>query len=198
MLGRFDEARALFASVRTDLADRGAKLQLAVASAQMGVELELLAGDPAAAAALGEEGCGLLEQAGERSFLSTAAAYLAQALYALGDLEAAWNRASSAATLGASDDALTQTLSRQVRAKVLAAHDRHTEAEGMAREAIGLADATDLLNIQADAYSDLAHVLMVGEKPDQARAALAQALRRYEGKGNIVMADRVRARLGEP
>jgi class 3 adenylate cyclase/tetratricopeptide (TPR) repeat protein len=198
MLGRFEEARALLTSVRTDLADRGAKLQLAVATAQVGVELELLAGDPAAAATLGEEGCGLLEQAGERSFLSTAAGYLAQALYALGDLEAAESRASSAAVLGASDDALTQTLSRQVRAKVLAARGRHAEAEEVAGEAIALAATTDLLNVQADAYSDLADVLTLGGKAEQAGAALAQALRRYERKGNIVMAERTRARLAEP
>jgi tetratricopeptide (TPR) repeat protein len=195
MLGRFDEARALLASVRADLADRGAKLQLGVATAQVGVELELLAGDPAAAATLGKEGCDLLENAGERSFLSTAAAYLAQALYALGDLEAAENRASSAAVLGASDDALTQTLSRQVRAKVLAAHGRHAEAEEVARQAIALADATDLLNVQADVYSDVADVLGLGGKADQARTALGQALGRYERKGNIVMAERTRLRL---
>jgi class 3 adenylate cyclase/tetratricopeptide (TPR) repeat protein len=196
MLGRFEEARALLASVRADLADRGAKLQLAVATAQVGVELELLAGDPAAAAMLGAEGCGLLEQARERSFLSTASGYLAQALYALGDLDAAENRASSAATLGASDDALTQTLSRQVRAKVLAARGRHEEAEEVAREAIALAGATDLLNIQGDAYSDLADVLAFGGKTDQVGTALRQALGRYEHKGNIVMAERTRLRLG--
>jgi class 3 adenylate cyclase/tetratricopeptide (TPR) repeat protein len=198
MLGRFEDARALLTSVRTDLADRGAKLQLAVATAQVGVELELLAGDPAAAAALGEEGCGLLEQAGERSFLSTAAGYLAQALYTLGDLEAAENRASSAAVLGASDDVLTQTLSRQVRAKVLAARGRHAEAEEVAGEAIALAATTDLLNVQADAYSYLADVLTLGGRADQAEAALVQALGRYERKGNIVMAERTLARLAEP
>jgi class 3 adenylate cyclase/tetratricopeptide (TPR) repeat protein len=197
MLSRFDEARALLASVRTDLADRGAKLELAVATAQVGVELELLAGDPAAAAMLGEEGCGLLEQAGERSFLSTATGYLAQALYALGDLDAAESRASSAAVLGASDDALTQTLSRQVRAKVLAARGRHAEAEDVAREAVALAEATDLLNVQADAYSDLAEVLALGCKTDQARTALGLALGRYERKGNIVMAERTRLRLAD-
>ncbi|MGZ4325994.1 MAG: adenylate/guanylate cyclase domain-containing protein [Solirubrobacteraceae bacterium] len=198
MLGRFEEGRALLTSVRTDLADRGAKLQLAVATAQVGVELELLAGNPAAAAALGEKGCRLLEQAGERSFLSTAAGYLAQALYALGDLKAAQDRAASAAELGASDDALTQTLSRQVLAKVLASRGRHAEAEEVAREAIALADGTDLLNVQADAYSDLADVLALGGNGEQARTALGQAFARYERKGNIVMAERTRARLVEP
>jgi tetratricopeptide (TPR) repeat protein len=197
MLGRFEEARALLASVRTDLADRGANLQLAVATAQVGVEIELLAGDPAAAAQLGEEGCDFLERAGERSFLSTASGYLAQARYALGDLDGAEIRASSAEVIGGSDDALTQTLARQVRAKVLAGRGRHAEAEEVARDAIALADATDLLNVQADALSDLAEVLVVGGKADQAALTLREALARYERKGNIVRTERTRSRLAE-
>jgi len=36
-------------------------------------------------------------------------------------------------------------------------------------------DATDLLNVQADAYSDLAEVLALGGGKDQASTALEQA-----------------------
>ena len=111
--------------------------------------------------------------------------------------EAAENRASSAALIGASDDALTQILSRQVRAKVLAARGRHSGAEQVAQEAIALADATDLLNVQADAYSDLAAVLALVGKTDQVDTALGEALGRYERKGNIVMAERTRLQLAE-
>jgi tetratricopeptide (TPR) repeat protein len=195
MLGRFEEARAILGSARTELADRDATIQLGVALGQVGVELELLAGDAAAATRLGEEGCRLLEQVGERTFLSTADGYLGQALYALGDLDAAERRALSAAELGASDDALTQTLARQVRAKVMAKRGRHTEAEQIVREAITLVSATDLLNVQADAYVDLADVLALAGKMHEVAAALGQALERYERKGNIVMAERTRARL---
>jgi tetratricopeptide (TPR) repeat protein len=197
MLGRFEEARAILVSVRMQLADRGAKLQLGVTTGQLGVELELLAGDPAAAAKLGEEGCRLLEEVGERSFLSTADGYLGQALYALGDLNAAENRASSAAELGASDDVLTQTLARQVRAKVLGKRGKHAEAECLAREAISLTGTTDLLNVQADAYSDLADVLALAGKSEEVASALKQALKRYERKGNVVMVERTLARLAD-
>jgi hypothetical protein len=75
---------------------------------------------------------------------------------------------------------------------------RHAEAEAVAGEAIALAAATDLLNVQADAYSDLADVLTLGGKADQAGTALAQALGRYERKGNVVIAERTRAHLAEP
>ena len=105
--------------------------------------------------------------------------------------------ASRALNLGASDDALTQTLSRQVRAKVMANRGRQAEAEQLAGEAVRLASATDLLNVQADAYSDFADVLSFAGKTEEAAAALGQALKRYTRKGNIVMAERTRARLGD-
>ena len=197
MCGHFEEARTLLTSVRTELADRGATLQLGVTSGQVGVELELIAGDPAAAAELGEEGCRLLEQAGERSFLSTANAYLGQALYALGDLDGAENRALHAAELGASDDALTQILSLQVRAKVIAKRGRYEEAEHLGTEAVIVADKTDLLNVQADVHLDCATVLTLAGKTDAALAELAEAFERYERKGNVVMAARTRAQLAE-
>ena len=195
MLGRLEEGRAILKEARAELADRGAKLQLAVATAQMGVELELLAGDPAAAAKLGEEGCRLLDQAGERSYLSTALGYLGQALCALGQFEAAEERASRASSLGASDDALTQTLARQVSAKVMANRGQHAKAERLAGEAVRLVGETDLLNVHADAYSDLADILSLAGKTREAAAALEEALERYARKGNLVMADRTRTRL---
>src|SRR5205807_1668284 len=80
MLGRFDEARSLLAEVRAELADRGALLQLGIATGLDSMDLELLAGDPGAAVAFGEAGCRLFEQLGERAFLSTVAGGLEQAL----------------------------------------------------------------------------------------------------------------------
>ena len=68
---------------REGLADRGGGIGLAVTTAIESVTLERLAGDPAAAAELGMKGCRLLEEMGDESFLSTAAAELAEALYAL-------------------------------------------------------------------------------------------------------------------
>ena len=197
MLGRFVEGRAVLADVRDALAERGATLLFAVVTAQNAVELELLAGDPAAAAQLGQEGCRLLEEAGERSYLSTAAGYLGQSLYALGRFDTAEEWSSRAAGLGASDDVFTQTLSRQVRGKVLARRGEHGQAERLLREAVGLAGGTELLNLQGDAWSDLAEVLSLAGKADEAAAALEQALERYARKQNLVMAQRTRARLAD-
>jgi class 3 adenylate cyclase/tetratricopeptide (TPR) repeat protein len=197
MLGRFDEGRALVAEARAELADRGGGFWLAHITGQASVDIELLAGDPAAAVELGEEGCRLFGELGEQSFLSTAAGKLAQALYALDRLEEADAWAGSAAELGASDDASTQMLWRQVRAKVLARRGEHAEAELLAREAVGIGEETHLLNGQGNANADLAEVLLLTGKPDEAAAALEQALKHYERKGNRVSTQRAQTRLAE-
>ena len=195
MLGRFDEARAILAEARAELAERGGGVLLANITAFESVWVELWAGDPAAAAEFGAAGCRLFEELGELGFLSTAAGNLAQALYALDRLDEADAWAGRAIELGASDDAVTQMLWRQVRAKVLARRGEHAEAERLAREAVAIGEETDVLNWQGDAYADLAEVLLLGGKADEAAAALEQALDRYERKGNLVMAQRTRDRL---
>jgi tetratricopeptide (TPR) repeat protein len=84
---------------------------------------------------------------------------------------------------------------RQVRAKVLARRGEHAEAERLAREAVATGDSTEAPNDQADAHADLAEVLSLAGRADEAAEALEQALIRYERKENLVMAGRVRARL---
>jgi class 3 adenylate cyclase/tetratricopeptide (TPR) repeat protein len=197
MLGRFDEARAILVETRAELTERGGGIHLATLTGIEHAEIELLAGDPTAAAKLGAEGCRLLEELGEQGFLSSAAGTLAKALYALGRLEEADAWAGRGAELGASDDAFTQMIWRQVRAKVLARRGQHAEAEPLVREAVAIADTTDFLNGQGDTNADLAEVLVLTAKHDEAAAALQQALERYERKGNLVMAQRTQARLAE-
>jgi tetratricopeptide (TPR) repeat protein len=197
MLGRFDEARALLAELRRELADRGEEFGLAEVSAMNVVSVELLAGDPASAVAFGEEGCRLLEKQRQQSVLSTAAGRLAQALYALGRLDEADAWANRGSELGASDDALTQLLWRQVKAKVHARQGAHAEAERFAQEAVAIGERTEMLDAQGDAYADLAEVLSRAGRASDAAEALKQALARYEQKGNLVQAGRVRAQLAE-
>jgi class 3 adenylate cyclase/tetratricopeptide (TPR) repeat protein len=197
MLGRFDEARAILGEARAELAERGGGIALAVVTGHDSVDLELLAGDPAAAVALGEEGCRLLDELGEQGYLSTAAGKLARALYALDRLEEADASAGRAVELGASDDAFTQMLWRQAKAKVLARRGEHAEAERLAHEAVAVGEETDFLDAQGDAYADLAEVLLLAGKPDEAAAALDQALGRYERKGNLVSTQRAQTRLAE-
>lgn len=195
MLGRFDEARAILAEVRAELADRGDSAGLAFITGFHSVFVEMWAGDPAAAAELGDEGCRLLDELGEKGVLSTMSGQLAQALYALDRLEEADAWASRAAELGASDDVATQALWRQAKAKVLARRGEHEQAEQLAREAVAIFEATDVLDHQGDLYADLGEVYLLTGKPDEAAAALELAVERYERKGIVVSTARAQARL---
>jgi class 3 adenylate cyclase/predicted ATPase len=195
MLGRFDEARAILAETRADLAERGGKLELAMITAEASADLELLAGNAAAAAEFGADGCRQLKELGNRGYLSTQTARVARALYELDRLDEADAWAERAAELGASDYVGTQMLWRQARAKVLARRGEHAEAARLAREAVAIGAMTDLLNCQGDANADLAEVLLLGGKNGEATAALELALDCYERKGNLVMSRRTRDRL---
>jgi tetratricopeptide (TPR) repeat protein len=193
--GRFDEARALLADARAALAERGGGLLL---GALTGIEsnlVEQLAGDPVAAAELGSAGCAILEELGDEAFLSSAASCLANALYRLDRFDEADAWASRAADMGASDDAFNQMNWRAVKAKVLARRGDREEAVRLAREAVAIAATTDDLSGQGDTNADLAEVLELAGKPDEAVTALEQALDRYERKGNVVSATRARCRL---
>jgi tetratricopeptide (TPR) repeat protein len=195
MLGRFDEARAILAEARAELAEQGGGVGLANITAFESSFVEFWADDPAAAAEFVAAGLAMHEELGELSFLPGAAAYLAQALCALDRLDEADAWAGHAIQLGASDDAPVQMLWRQARAKVFARRGEHAEAERLALEAVAISERTDLLNMQGDANADLAEVLLLGGKADETIAALGQALERYERKGNLVMARRTRDRL---
>ncbi|HZR92135.1 MAG TPA: adenylate/guanylate cyclase domain-containing protein [Gaiellaceae bacterium] len=194
-VGRFDEARALCAELRHDYAERGALARLGGVTSQNAVTIELLAGDPASAARLGEEGCAILEEAGELGLLSTSACFVARALYQIGRLDEAETWADRAAELGSGDDAATQMLWRQVKAKVFARRGDAADAERLAREAVALAEETDKTDWCATAYADLAEVLELTGRYEQAAAALERALVLYERKGNLVLAERTRFRL---
>ena len=73
---------------------------------------------------------------------------------------------------------------RQVRAQVLARRGEHAEAEQLAREAVSLAEETDMLNFHGNALADLAEVYALAGRTEDARdAARAGALAlRAEGQ----------------
>jgi tetratricopeptide (TPR) repeat protein len=141
--------------------------------------------------------CELLEARGLRSFLSTYAPLLGRSLCALGRHDEAEPLARLGRELGDEQDASAQALWRQTQALVHARRGNHTQAEQLAREAVAITERTDALNNQGDALCDLAEVLQAAGRSDEAAAALAQALERYEHKKNLAMSAQVRDRLVE-
>jgi predicted ATPase len=193
MEGRFDEARRLLAATRAAFEELGLTLMTAV-SHPAGM-VEQLAGDPAAAERYLRKGYAALEEMGDRALLSTTAAFLAQTLLAQDEYEQAERFASVSAELAADDDLITQAMWRGVRATLLARRGGLAEAERVARQAVAIADRTDFLNQRAETHAVLAAVLRLRERPEQAHAALSEALALYEQKGNLVAAARVRGDL---
>ena len=136
-----------------------------------------------------------LEEMGESSFLSTSAAYLAQALLAQRRDQEAERFAQLSDELATADDLLTQILWRGVRARTLAARGRLKEAEQLARQSVALAERTDFINHRGDALVVFAMVLRQAGHVEGARAALAEGLHLYQQKGNTVAAGKAQAEL---
>ena len=143
-IGRFDESRAILVEARAAQAERGGGALLANLTAFESVSVELLAGDAAAAAEFGAEGCRMHEELGELGFLAGAAGALAQALYELDRLDeaAGWvdrAGASTPATVGRG-----RCCDGAARSSLRAGD--YPEASRLAREAVALGDSTDMID----------------------------------------------------
>ena len=125
--------------------------------------------------------------------LATTTAMLAQAVHAQGRTAEAAELCRTAAAGAAADDIITQVIWRGVQAKVRATEGRCEEAVALAREAVALVEATDLLSHQADAMLDLADVLRICSHDDEADRALRVGIALYERKGHVRGARRARA-----
>ncbi|HEX5974016.1 MAG TPA: tetratricopeptide repeat protein, partial [Rubrobacteraceae bacterium] len=158
-------------------------------------EIAALDGNHALAAQYMEQYCDYLAEHGQHGLLSTFSPWLGRILCTLGRFDEAARRAELGRELGDQHDVLTQSLWRQVQARVDSHRGSNEDAERLAREAVAMIEQTDALNFQAGALSDLADVLAAAGRPREAVAALAQALERYERKGNISAAGQVRKRL---
>ena len=195
MRGNFADARALVGEARVTYEDLGMRLMAQSAISLAYGAIGLLAADYRAAGIELRAGLNALEGMGDLGYLSSVAAFLAQALYGQGRLDEADDLARRAQASAAPDDLWSQVLAGGTRAKVCASRGAHEEAERYAREAVGLAAATDALDLHGNALVDLADTLALADRTEEAATCVADALRLYERKGNDVSAERARARL---
>jgi class 3 adenylate cyclase/tetratricopeptide (TPR) repeat protein len=196
MLGEFATAREEYQRARAMLEELGWAFQAALTSLDSG-PIEMLAGDPVAAEAELRRDYDTLDRLGERSFITTVAAYLAEALYRQGRYEDADTFAAFSAKVAAADDLGTQFQWRGVRAKLIAKEGRFDEAEKVGREAVELIRQSDDPVGQANALMDLAAVLRAADRHDDATSAATVALSLYERKGNVVSVNVARAFLAQ-
>jgi tetratricopeptide (TPR) repeat protein len=191
MAGRFDEARELFARGEAIVQELGFKVWLAGFSL-VASDIELLAGDFAAAEVHLRRGYQALEEMGERGLLSTVSAGLAETAYAQGRGEEAERFTAMSEQLAGRRDVASQIGWRTIRAKVLARQGSLEDAEDLAREALELAEGTDNLGSQGSALLALADVLEVAGRSKEAAPLLDRASELFERKGNVVASEKIR------
>ena len=192
MRGEFDEARSLHARAVAIYEEMGHEFRRAARS-QIGAEIEILAGDAAAAERELAHGCEILERMGERGLRSTLTAFHARALVAQERFDEAEEKTRYSEETAGADDLVTQVVWRSTRAVVLAHRGELTPAESLAKEATALAADTDFLDLRASALAGLAEVLLLAGRDDEAALAAESATATYERKGNVVAARRTAA-----
>jgi class 3 adenylate cyclase/tetratricopeptide (TPR) repeat protein len=185
MLGDFDGARTFVHQALDIFAELGRGLYLGMTQAQECGLIERWAGDIQAAERMHRKGIELLEESGERSFLSTALAMLAETVYLQGRYEEAEALSHRSEDLGDRDDVATQAFWRSIRAKVLARQGDVEAAEILGHEAVRIVDGSDFF-IRGDIYADLAETLRLVGRASDALPPARTALRLYEAKRNVV------------
>ena len=194
MLGRFDDARDLAARSRATFEDLGVLKWLAAGRYYAG-DVELLAGDAAAAAEEFRWVHDTLLVIGDRVGALEAAYQLANALYACDAVADAQEVLAAAEDEPGGGFVLTDVAGLSIRAKLLARDDQAAEAERLARRAVAIADTSDTLNVRGDARLALAEVLRVSGRAEEVATPLRAALALYRKKGNLVRMEAVRAQI---
>jgi class 3 adenylate cyclase/tetratricopeptide (TPR) repeat protein len=192
--GRFDVARSMLAAARATAEELGLRHGLAQTELFAGM-VELIAGDPRAAIPplrAAREGLGTL---GVGADAGQAAALLATALLAEGEVDEA-DRMAAESEARAGQNLKTAIGWRVARAEVLAARGDLAAAVALAEHAVEIARATDLVVDHADACVALGALRAQAGDEAGARAARADARRLYDQKGATVPAARLDATGG--
>ena len=154
--------------------------------------VELLAGDPVAAEHDMRSAGEAFREIGEGWFLSTVAVDLPRAVYEQGRYDDAFALLEAIDEVPAPTDREWQIKRRGVPARLLARRGQLEEAEKLAREGVALAADSEFLVLHADVLLDLAEVLALAGRMEDAAATAAEAVSLYERKGNVASARRAR------
>jgi tetratricopeptide (TPR) repeat protein len=195
MLGDASQAVSEFAAAMRRLEDQGAAFVQAWTSSQMGAIVHELCGDVTGAVEVGRQGCGVLEEAGERAILSTGLGHLARNLAALGRLDEADVQARKALEYGGEHDLATQTLAHAALSRVACTRGDLHDAEREAQLAVEAVITMQSPWFQAEALCDLAAAFVASGRTDEAAAVYSDAIHRYERKEHRVGAARARHAL---
>jgi tetratricopeptide (TPR) repeat protein len=194
MSDRIDEARVLAHAAERHAHELGRETDWPSG------EIEALSGNHGAAADRFGAWCAWLDKRGQTAGVSAYTGWHGRELCLARRYEEAEERAAQARELNQrlnQQDPLTQSLWRQATALVASHRGEHARAEQLAREALTYICETDSPKYQADAFCDLAEVLEAAGRRDDAISAWEEAVDRYERKGILPLARRVRERLAD-
>ncbi|MGN6474432.1 MAG: hypothetical protein ACTHK4_12405, partial [Mycobacteriales bacterium] len=192
--GSFDEAEALQRQVLDAFMERG--MAMSAGMAQQGSwQIAMARGDIDTAIAVGFEGCAALESMGERSFQSTNAGQLAEALIIAGRTAEAEEWANRALELADADDDLAQAQAQGVLGLAAALRGDAQAARRLAEVALELIRPMQAPQIQGEALLRIAEVYRVLGEPAAAASHLQRALEHFTAKGSLAYIERTRAAL---
>jgi class 3 adenylate cyclase/tetratricopeptide (TPR) repeat protein len=188
--GRFDEARQSWQEGVAMAEELGLPLMVAGSSEEL-FDIERLAGDLPAAEAVLRRACEVLEEVGEKGFLSNRAACLGLCLVLQDRPDEAEPFLELAQRTMPNDGFDLLNLVHLARAATLLSQGSLSEAEEHARQALAAIADWDYPNFKGDSLVQLADILAAAGQQDEAIAAYSEALALYEQKENLVAAGRV-------
>ena len=184
MLGERDAAREM---ILKGVADRQVLGDLPGAAMSRGEGLgyfvEMVRGDSEAAERELRRAYEELSSMGDKSYLALTAGWLARCLFALGRYDEADELATVSERATARSWIAAQVCWRGVRALLLAHRGEVAAGEALAREAVELALRTDRVDTQTSALMDLAEVLRMAGREDEAIPVVTDALRAIRAEG---------------
>jgi predicted ATPase/DNA-binding SARP family transcriptional activator len=192
--GRFADARAAVTRAKSAQTRCGAEIDSAMSAGRAGL-IEMIAGDLATAEAELKQGCDALRATGQCGYLSSLLPRLAEVEYALGRTGEAQRLTEESEALAEADDLDAQARWRAARAKVLAQRGQFTAASQLVGEAEALIAPTTWADLQAEILVAKAEVSKLAGAPAEAAASLREALRFYEDRRVVPLADQIRAAL---
>ena len=192
--GEAEQARADIAAGRQLFTELGNPMWWAGTSMVEG-DAELCLGDPARAEAVLREGHERLIQSAETGYLATVVGMRAQAALELDRYDEALALADETERLASPDDFEPHARLGCVRASILARRGELEQAEKVLAAAEATAERTEYLPLRMLAALTRAEAEHLAGRPEGERAALEEALRLAELKGDLVRAEATRARL---
>ena len=196
MAGSLDSARELIMTADRIATEFGLETLRAAGVLRMAGQIEILAEDAPAAERFLRVAYDLLYRRKDWGHLASVAPLLAEALLAQGQQDEAEKILDLTSGWVIQDDTEGQVLLGAARSKLAALRGDAAGAEAFARAAVERSAIGDELPSRAATLVRLAEALELGNRDDDASAALREALLLYEQKGDIVNAERVRQRLG--